>query len=303
MDAMRFKIWGLLLVGLLLSPAVLLGQNVVKEGAEPQKVTSGYQFTEGPYWHPDGFLLFSDIPANTIYKWEPGSDKATPYVKPSGHSNGITALPNGKLVIAQHDGMISMIDKDRKLHILAKAYHGKRLNSPNDVTVSSDGTIYFTDPPFGVSDSEKVLSVNGVYMLKRGHDPQLMFDKFKQPNGIVLSPDESKVYVNDAATGHIEVFDVSDDGSLVNPRHFASVGPSGDSGAADGMAVDKDGRLYSMGPGGIHVFNAQGERIQIIDLPARGTNMEWGGQHDKTLFITTPSAVYKLAMNVLGAQK
>ena len=288
---------------LLLFPLVMLAQNVVADGHKPEEITSGYEFTEGPYWHPDGYLLFSDIPANTIYKWTPGSRDAEIFMKPSGHSNGITSLPGGELVLAQHDGMVSMVNNDDKMKVLASSYRGKRLNSPNDVTVASDGTIYFTDPPFGVSEEEKELAVNGLYMLKMNKEPELMFDKFDRPNGVVLSPDESRIYVNDTTTGQIYVLSRKEDGSLYNARSFAGVGSSGKSGAADGMVVDEEGRLYSTGPGGIYVFSREGEQLQLIEMPARVTNMEWGGEELRTLFLTTPSSVYRLKMDVKGFKK
>ena len=288
---------------LLLFPLGVFAQNVVAEGEKPEEVISGYQFTEGPYWHPDGFLLFSDIPANTIYKWIPGNEDARIFMKPSGHSNGITSLPGGELLLAQHDGMVSMVNKDDKMKVLAKSYRGKRLNSPNDVTVASDGTIYFTDPPFGVDKENKELSINGVYMLKQGKKPQLMFEKFDRPNGIVLSPDESKVYVNDTSTGQIWVLRRDEDGSLVDARSFAGVGEASETGAADGMVVDREGRLYSTGPGGIYLFSAEGKQLQHIEMPARVTNMEWGGEELKTLYMTTPASIYRLEMAVVGFKK
>lgn len=276
--------------------------QIIDKDTEFVKVTSGYQFTEGPYWHPDGYLLFSDIPANTIYKWVPGSE-ATVFMKPSGHSNGITSTPEGDLVLAQHDGMISLINSDHKVQVLAKEYEGKRLNSPNDVTVASDGTIYFTDPPFGVSEENKELEFSGVYILKQGGSPQLMYDGFEQPNGVVLTRDESKVYFNDTATGQIMVFERNKSGKLIDGNKFANVGPSEDSGAADGMAVDRNGNVYSTGPGGIYIFNSEGEQIQFVETPARITNMEWGRDDLQTLFITTPAAIYSIKTNATGVKK
>lgn len=293
----------LLLMGIWLLPIKTNGQDVVAEDSSPVKITSGYQFTEGPYWHPDGFLLFSDIPANIIYKWEPESGEASTYINPSGHSNGITSRPDDNLILAQHDGMVSMIDQTKKIHVLADTYNGKRLNSPNDVTVSSNGIVYFTDPPFGVNEDKKELDVNGVYMLLPDGGLKLMYEGFERPNGIVLSPEETKVYVNDTSTGQIIVFDRAEDGSLTNMQKFANVGSSTDSGAADGMVVDQQGRLYSTGPGGIYVFSSEGEKIQQIKMPARATNMGWGGPENKSLFITTPSAVYRMEMSVTGVKK
>ena len=279
------------------------GQQIVAEGSSPEAVTSGFQFTEGPYWHSDGYLLFSDIPANTIYKWTPGSKESEVFMKPSGHSNGITATPEGMLVLAQHDGKVSVVNWDKNVTTVAKSYEGKRLNSPNDATVASDGTIYFSDPPFGVSEEKRELSFSGVYMLKPNETPKLQFDGFSRPNGVVLSPDESKLYVNDSSTGRILVFDRTEDGPLTNKTEFANVGQANDSGAADGMVVDSQGRLYSTGPGGVTVFAPDREEITFIEISNQVTNLEWGGPNLNDLYMTTPSTVYRLKMAVTGFKK
>lgn len=271
-------------------------QSLVKEGTELQKITDGYRFTEGPFWHPDGYLLFSDIPANTIYKWHPDSTEARVFLKPSGHSNGITMDPKGRVIISQHDGRISAFADD-SLMVLASAYNGKRLNSPNDATVKSDGTIYFTDPPFGVSDEDKELAINGVYRIAKDGTVELMYDKLSRPNGIVFSPDEKTLYVNDVASGEILAFDVTTDGSVSLPTRFANVGEADSTGAADGMVVDRTGRLYTTGPGGIYVFSPEGEQVEKITLSIRVTNLEWGREGENELFISTPSAIYRLQMN------
>lgn len=298
--------------GILLAFLVLLlwvfaarteAQPIVAEGSSLEEVTSGYQFTEGPYWHPDGFLLFSDIPANTVYKWTPGSKESKVFKKPSGHSNGITAGADGQIILAQHDGKISRMGEDGSMVVLADSYKGKRLNSPNDVTVASDGIIYFTDPPFGVDKENRELSFSGVFMLRPDGKPLLQFKGFSRPNGIVLSPDESKVYVNDSETGRIIVFERKKDGSLTNKKQFADVGPSSETGAADGMVVDRQGRLYSSGPEGVTVFSPGGEKVEVIDLPAQVTNAGWGGLELKTLYFTTPATVYRLKMGVKGYKK
>lgn len=280
--------------------SVINGQGLVAEGSTPEAITTGFNFTEGPYWHPDGYLLFSDIPANAIMKWTPGTQKSEVFMQPSGHSNGITSNNKGELILAQHDGMISKVDKNQNVVVLTRTYKGKRLNSPNDVVVSSKGTIYFTDPPFGVSEEDRELKFSGVYMLKPGGEPQLMFDQFDRPNGIALSPDESRAYVNNTSSGNIKQFEISADGELTNPTDFAKVGASAESGAADGMTVDAEGRVYSTGPGGMYIFSPQGKQLQKVELPARATNLSWGGSDYRSLFITTPSAVYRLKMNVSG---
>lgn len=235
------------IVMLLLTSTVFAQEKSVTDG-KAEKITDGFKFTEGPYWHGDDYLLFSDIPANTIYKWTPGSMESEIYIKPSGHSNGIAIDPDGRLILAQHDGKISAINDEREMVVLADNFKGKRLNSPNDLTIASDGTIYFTDPPFGVDEEERELMFSGVYMLKEEGEPQMLFDGFETPNGIVLDEDESTAYVNDTNSGDIMSFEVASDGTFENPESFASVGASTDSGAADGIVVDNQDRVYTQDP-------------------------------------------------------
>lgn len=282
----------------LLIPAFMVSaQQMVKDNAEPVKITSGYEFTEGPVWHSSGYLLFSDIPANTIYKWAPGSE-AEVYMKPSGHSNGLTFDQEGRLVMAQHDGAVARRTGDNTHEVLTDSYKGKRLNSPNDLVVKSDGSIYFTDPSFGVSDEDKELDIQGVYRYTKDQGLQLLVSDFNMPNGIAFSPDEERLYVNDSRNNHIRVFEVKSDGTLKNGKVFAKM-ESDDEGGADGMKVDAEGNLYSTGPGGLWIFSPTGELIQQVKTP-RITNLAWGGKERKTLFMTAPNAVYKLEMTIKG---
>lgn len=273
-------------------------QPVVDEGTAPEQIAGGFQFTEGPVWHTGGYLLFSDIPANTIYKWT--ADKGTvEFLKPSGHSNGLIFDAEGSLLLAQHDGAVSKLTAANQFKTIVDSYNGKRLNSPNDLTVKSDGAIYFTDPPFGVSDEAKELDINGVYRYSKENGLRLVADDFALPNGIAFSPDESRLYVNDTRYNHIRVFAVKEDGMLANGRVFAKM-ESGAGGAADGMKVDTEGNLYSTGPGGIWVFSPEGEVIQQVGTPERITNLAWGGLDYSTLFLTAPNAVYRLKTNQKG---
>ena len=285
------------ILSLLLLAGMASAQQMVQENAEPEKITSGYQFTEGPVWHPSGYLLFSDIPANTIYKWTPGSGAET-YLSPSGHSNGLTFDHQGRLILVQHDGALSKYSKSQEIEILTDTYRDKRLNSPNDLTLHSDGSIYFTDPPFGVSEEDKVLEINGVYRYSEAKGLQLLSEDFDLPNGIALSPDESRLYVNDSRHSHIRVFDVAPDGTISNGRMFAQM-KSEAQGSADGMKVDARGNVYSTGPGGLWIFSPEGELLQQVETP-RLTNLAWGGSDWKTLYMTSPDAVYKLKMTHKG---
>ncbi len=274
------------------------GQSIVD--SEPQKITEGYEFTEGPVWHDSGYLLFSDIPANTIYKWTPG-EEAVEYLKPSGNSNGLTFDEDGSLLLAQHEGALSRLTGEKKLETIADSFEGKRLNSPNDLTQKSDGSIYFTDPDFGVSDEDKELDFNGVYRFTEENGLELLIDDFDLPNGIVFSPNENRLYVNDTQNNHIRVFDVDKDGNLMNDRVFAEMQDDAE-GAADGMKIDNDGNLYSTGPGGLWIFSPEGEVLQQVEMPERVTNLAWGGSEKSTLFLTAPNAVYQLKTNATGVQ-
>lgn len=269
----------------------LTAQPIVKQGVAPQKITDGYQFTEGPLWHPSGYLLFSDIPANTVFKWMPGGE-VTEYIKPSGHSNGLAFDLEGHLLLAQHDGAVSRQNEEGELSTVVDSFEGKRLNSPNDLTVKSDGAIYFTDPDFGVSDENKELQVNGVYRYSEDEGLELLVNDFDLPNGIAFSPDEEKLYVNDSRHNHIRVFEVKEDGSLANGKVFASMKADAD-GSADGMVVDSAGNLYSTGPGGLWIFSPEGKMLQQVET-TRLTNLAWGGPDKSALFMTGPNAVYKL---------
>lgn len=263
----------------------VLGQQIIKDEVKLEKITEGYQFTEGPVWHSSGYLLFSDIPANTVYQWKPG-EEATEYLKPSGESNGLTFDQKGRLLLAQHDGAVSRLYEGNELETIVDSYNGQRLNSPNDLVVKSDESIYFTDPPFGVSDEDKELNVNGVYRYSQDEGLQLLIDDFDRPNGIVFSPDEERLYVNDTSHNHIRVFEVAEDGSLSGGEIFATMEAEGD-GAADGMKVDTEGNLFSTGPGGLWIFSPEGKLLQQVDTP-RITNLAWGGAKGSTLFMTAP---------------
>lgn len=282
---------------LLLHPGMASAQQVIQDNAEPEKITSGYQFTEGPLWHPSGYLLFSDIPANTIYKWTPGSGKET-YLSPSGHSNGLTFDRQGRLIMARHDGNIARYSENKGVEVLVDSYNNKRLNSPNDLVIHSTGSIYFTDPPYGVSEENRVLEINGVYKYSKESGLQLLTDVMDRPNGIALSPDENRLYVNDSRHAHIRVFEIQQDGTLTNGRIFARM-ESDAQGGADGMKVDVKGNVYSTGPGGLWIFSPDGNLIRHLKTP-RLTNLAWGDKDSKTLFMTSPDAVYKLEMMNTG---
>lgn len=265
--------------------------------SEPELITDGYRFTEGPFWHPDGFLLFSDIPANRVYKWTPGEESEV-FIEPSGNSNGIAADPDGHILLAQHAGTVSRLTEEGELRVIAESYEGKRLNSPNDLTVHSTGSIFFTDPPFGVSEEDKELDFSGVYKLTPSGDLQVIYDQFTHPNGITFSPDESRLYVNDSRTGEIIFFETDQEGNTSNPTSFTNIGEMTEKGGADGMKTDTYGNLYTTGPNGLIVFNSDGVQIDKTEFEEQITNLAWGGPDRNDLFLTASSNVYRFDVNI-----
>lgn len=274
--------------------------EILAPNTQVEKVAGGFEFTEGPVWHPDGFLLFSDIPANTIYKWQP-KKKTEIFRQPSGNANGNTLDRSGRLVTGEHGNRrLSRTEKDGQIVTLASHYQGKRLNSPNDLVVKSDGSIYFTDPPYGIEPEQEELGFYGVYHLAPDKTLTLLVDDFVRPNGIVFSPDETKLYVNDSEKGHIRVFDVQSDGMLANGKLFAEMKPSSGEGAADGMKVDIKGNVYSTGPGGVWIFSPNGELLGIIETPEAPANLAWGDSDYKTLYITARNSLYRVRLKNSG---
>lgn len=293
----------LLLLGLavgwgLVSP-VQAQSSPVPEGATVEPIASGFQFTEGPIWYQER-LLFTDIPANTVYQWSP-EDGSSVFLKPSGHANGLAVSPQDDVLLAQHDGQVGRLAAESMVEPLVQSYDGKRLNSPNDLTVADDGTIYFTDPPYGVGEENRELDFSGVYRLDPDGSLTLLTKEFSRPNGIVLSPDESTLYVNDTESDVIRAYDVTEEGGITNGRIFAEM-EGEEPGNADGMKVDAEGNLYSTGPGGIWIYTPSGERLDHIPVPKAPTNVAFGGPDHTTLFITAQDNVYRVSLSVPGTK-
>ena len=285
--------------------------KILAPNTKVEKVAGGFEFTEGPLWHPDGFLLFSDIPANTIYKWQPqlentpnqpnNKGEVSIFRRPSGKANGNTFNPSGLLISAEHGNRrLSLTQKSGETVTLASHYQEKRLNSPNDLAVKSDGSIYFTDPPFGIEQQQEELGFYGVYRLAPDEAITLLVKDFVRPNGIAFSPDETKLYVNDSQKGHIRVFTVKADGTLDQGRIFAELKPRGKEGAADGMKVDIKGNIYSTAPGGVWIFSPQGNLLGIIETPEAPTNLAWGDRDYQTLYITARTSIYRVRLQIPG---
>lgn len=294
----NFSLAHVLLLSVII-PAVLFSQSPVPDGAKAERIASGYQFVEGPVWHSDGYLLFSDIPANTVYKWsEEGGSEV--YLKPSGNSNGLMWDDQNRLILAQHGHRrVARIEEGGKEVALATHFEGKRLNSPNDLTLKSDGSIFFTDPPWGINNnpSAREIDWDGIYRLSPDGEITLLDKTITYPNGICFSPDETKLYVNNSGGRKIYVFDVVNDTTLANKKLFYSMSGSG---AADGMKVDTEGNVYSTGPGAVWIFKPDGTLLDKIELPQNPANVNWGGPENKTLYMTAQNSIYRIKINAVG---
>lgn len=254
------------------------------------KICGGFQFTEGPVWHPDGYLLFTDIPANRINRWEPGKGCSL-YREPSHNSNGLTFDRKGRLLACEHGTRrVTRTQADGTVVAIAETCEGKRLNSPNDITVSSDGTIYFTDPPYGVASGDREIDFQGVYYIKQDGQVRLGYSGMNRPNGLALSPDEKILYVSDTEAMEVLAFPVLPEGGLGQPKTLGKLDGSG----ADGMKVDTEGNAYVTGPRGIWVWDARGEWIGLLETPEDPANCAFGGPDSKTLFITARTSLYQV---------
>jgi len=276
--------------------------SIVPNESVVERIATEFQFTEGPVWNDyEGFLLFSDIPANKVWKWSPGRG-VNVFREPSGNSNGLTYDKKGRLLLCEHGNRrLSRIEKDGSYTVLADGFRGKRLNSPNDVAVKSDGMIYFTDPPYGIKLEQQELPFQGVFRL----DPDskeltLLVEDFDRPNGLAFSPSERALYIADSSTRrHVRAFDVNRDGTLKNSRIFCEI-RSKEAGNPDGMKVDVEGNLYVAAAGGVWVFSPQAELLGVIKTPETPANCAWGGDDWKTLFITARKSLYNIELRVTG---
>ncbi len=289
-------------------------------GANPKvwKLAEGFKFTEGPVWTADG-LLFSDPNSNTIYKYSKDG-KLSVFRSPSGYSgadiaeyrqpgsNGLTLDENGNLVIDQHGNRrVIRLEKDGRETVLADKFEGKRLNSPNDLVYRSDGTLFFTDPPFGLpkfaDDPRKELNFAGVYSIYKGK-LQLLTKEFSGPNGIAFSPDEKYLYVGnwDEKKKTVYRYEVQPDGTIRNGKLFFDFTDFKGEDAIDGIKVDVEGNLYVSAPGGLQVLSKEGEHLGTIVTPQHVHNLAWGDADGKTLYLTARSGLYKIRLNVAGVR-
>jgi gluconolactonase len=269
------------------------------------RVATGFGFTEGPVWR-GGELLFSDIPnSRTIrYRALPEGPEVTTFRHPTGNANGMTLDLQGNLIACEHSARrVSRVDQQGRAEPLVEAYQGKRLNSPNDVVVRSDGSIFFTDPPYGLRNHTegKELSFNGVFCLKPDGTLNVVVDDFELPNGLAFSPDEKTLYVDDSARFHIRSFDVAADGTLSGGAVWAEMeNPNDEAGVPDGMKVDSEGHVFCTGPGGVWVFGTNGRLLGRITMPEVTANLAWAGHDWRTLYLTASTSLYRLHVSVPG---
>lgn len=246
-------------------------------------------FSEGPLWLPDGRWIFSDIPQDAIFL-----EDGTVYHRGTNETNGMTLDPDGRLLMCQADRVVR-VEADGSQTVIIDEYYGKPLNSPNDIIVRSDGLILFTDPQSLRERNENGETSSNVYsILPDGSRPRVVANDLKYPNGIGLSPDERTLYVGDTSGGVIVAYDLSADGSGSNGRTFAEVR------IPDGMAVDRDGRVWTSSSRGIVVLAPDGAFVERVEFQGMPTNCAFGGEDGHTLFITARKRVYKVRTKVRG---
>lgn len=296
-------------------------ERILAPEAVVERLADGLQWVEGPVWNrADGSLLFSDIPANVIYRWTP-ADGLSVFLTPSGYfgadrfagrepgSNGLAIDRAGRLVICEHGNRrVSLLDTDGRRRTLVERYRGKRLNSPNDVAIATNGDLYFTDPPFGLpqafADPARELGFSGVYRLSSAGELTLLTDELAAPNGIALSPDESVLYLSDVDPAHSAwlAYPLGGDGSLGAGRVLfdaTSISGSG-RGAPDGIEVDYRGYVYGAGPGGVFIFDPEGQLLGLIRTGVSTANLAWG-EDGTVLYIAANTAIYRVPTLTHGA--
>jgi gluconolactonase len=297
---------------------------IVPASPRLEKLADGFLFTEGPVWVPrtattEGYLLFSDPNANTIYRWA-ADGQVSVFRTKSGYagvdvaeyrqpgSNGLTLDREGRLTINEHGNRrVVRLERTGAVTVLADRYQGRRLNSPNDLVYRSDGALYFTDPPFGLpqafDDPRKDLASSGVFCLINGELKRVSTD-LSGPNGLAFSPDERYLYVGnwDPAKKVVMRYEVRTDGSLAAGRVFFDMtGAPGDD-AIDGIKVDERGNLYVSGPGGLWILSPEGKHLGTLTGPEHPHNLAWGDDDGRTLYLTALTGIYRIRLNVAGVR-
>ncbi len=281
--------------------------QVVSPKAELEAIAHGFQFLEGPVWHPtDHYLNFNDIPGSTMYRWQPGAGVSV-VAAPSNKANGNTRDRQGRLLTCEHaTSRVVRTEPDGALTVLASHYCGQELNSPNDIVVRRDGAIYFTDPNFGRRptwvgvERKQQLPFQAVFRLDpTGCELTPVATDFDQPNGLCFSLDERQLYVNDSPRGHIRRFDVLPDGLVSGGEVWAEVRGEG-RGVPDGLKADAAGRVYCAGPGGIHIFTPDAVCLGVIRVPFQAANFCWGDADYRSLYICASSTLYRIRVLAPG---
>lgn len=286
-----------------------------------EKLAAGFKWAEGPVWVKRGnYLLFSDVPNNVVFKWEPGVGTRV-FLDPSGYlgssaelkgggSNGLTVDRNGRLVLCQHgERQVARLEKDGKFTPLARYYQLRRFNSPNDLAYKSNGDLYFTDPtyglPKGANDPARELNVSGVYRVTPKGEVTLLTAELTFPNGVAFSPDEKTLYVAVSDPKHpvIMAYDVESDGRLSNGHEFFDAAPltEGRKGLPDGLKVDRGGNLWATGPGGVLIISPDGRHLGTINTGEPTANCAFGGKDGSTLYITANMVLCRVQTLTRGA--
>ena len=274
--------------------------STILETTQAERLATGFVFTEGPLWHPDGFYYFVDVRSSVLYRLTPGRAHEVVREK-TGGGNGTTFDLQGRLVLCEGENRrVTRTASDGRIEVLMDRFEGKRLNRPNDVVCRSDGSIYFTDPGLRVPLGERELPYAGVYRVAPDGTQSLVAD-FEYPNGLAFSPDERRLYVaNTRWAQYIHVLELDTAGKMMRRRIFADMSSDETDGVPDGMKVDVEGRVYCTGPGGTWVFAPDGSQLGIIRTPEVPANLAFGGPDLKTLFFTARTSVYTMRVKVPG---
>ena len=277
--------------------------NEVLESNDIERLATGFVFTEGPLWHPEGYWLFVDIRRSLIYRIKPGSEPQIEREN-SGGSNGLTFDLQGRLIMCEGDNRrLTRREGDGSISVFAEQWERKKLNRPNDVVGRSDGTMYFTNPNGRIALKDREIDFGGVHAIRPDGSQFIAVEEFEYPNGLVFSPDEKILYVaNTRDSQHIEAFDVAEDGMASNSRVWADMSSDGPDGVPDGMKVDVEGRVYCTGPGGCWVFDSEGSHMGTIRLPEIPANVAWGGHDHRTLLFTARTSIYTMRMTTEGTR-
>lgn len=289
----------------------------VVESTGPERLATGFEFTEGPLWHRDGFWLFGDLPNARIHRLAPAGQPEV-FREDTGRANGLTFDLQGRLIMCEgNNRQVTRMEAGGAVTPIAQHLDGKRLNTPNDVVCHSSGSIYFTNPSSRLTAQEQELGISSVIQIDPNGSLRALTGDLGFPNGLGFSPDESVLYVTitrkdqaciqEKERGEvcrhqlIYAFDVDAGGELSNQRVFADLS-SAEEGVPDGMKVDMEGRVYSTGPGGCWVFDSSGNHLGTIELPELPANCAWGGPDNKTMLFTARTSVYAMRMKTPGTR-